>query len=298
MKISSDFFKEEVRNDFVITEEMKKVWAIQLDLLEKVLSVCKKYNLKIFADSGTLLGAIRHEGYIPWDDDIDLIMPREDFLKLCDLSFEFEEPYFFQTEKSDPTSSRGHIQIRNSNTTGILKHEYGKGYKFNQGIFIDILALDKILKNNKKREKFLKKLEKKKKIAMSYRDLLFMTSKPKGLKGIIKCMLHKVVKILNRFLKNKNYFFFNFEKYAQKFNLSDEKYVSELMLNQKRIHLYKEEWYANSIMKKFEMIEIPVPIEYEKILDEMYGDWKSFKKGTSWHGEIIFDTEKSYKSFI
>mgnify|MGYP001218621471 CR=1 FL=1 len=86
--------------------------------------ICKANGLKYFADSGTLIGAIRHEGYIPWDDDIDIMMFREEYDKLCKVApKELKYPYFFQTEYTDKGSLRGHAQIRNCKTTGILMSE-------------------------------------------------------------------------------------------------------------------------------------------------------------------------------
>ena len=69
-----DFLKEEVRCDYTIDSEMKRIWAVELDLVNELKRVCDKYGIQYFADGGTLLGAIRHKGFIPWDNDIDLCM--------------------------------------------------------------------------------------------------------------------------------------------------------------------------------------------------------------------------------
>ena len=82
LEIKPDFFKEEVRCGYRVTSEMKKVWAVELDLLNKLLMVCLKYDINIITNGGTMLGAVRHKGFIPWDDDIDVYMPREDY---CDV---------------------------------------------------------------------------------------------------------------------------------------------------------------------------------------------------------------------
>lgn len=74
LKLSDDFFKEEVRNDYTVTPEMKKIWAVELDLLDQLDQVCQKYGIPWYLSGGSLLGAVRHHGYIPWDDDIDLMM--------------------------------------------------------------------------------------------------------------------------------------------------------------------------------------------------------------------------------
>ena len=78
LELPASFYQEEVRNNYTITAEMKKIWAVQLELLSVLLDVCKRNHLNIWAEGGTLLGTIREKGYIPWDDDIDMAMLRPD----------------------------------------------------------------------------------------------------------------------------------------------------------------------------------------------------------------------------
>ncbi len=135
---------------FYVNEKMKLVWKTELELLKKFISVCEKYNLKYYMAGGSLLGAIRHSGFIPWDDDIDIDMPRDDYNKLLEIAkYEFTDPIFFQTTYTEQNYVRPHAQIRNSNTTAIVSHE--KGLYFNQGIFIDIFPLDSVPTNKIKR---------------------------------------------------------------------------------------------------------------------------------------------------
>ena len=137
--------------DECITEETTKIRSCQLRLVELFQAVCEKYGLRYWAEAGTLLGAARHQGYIPWDDDIDLIMMREDFDRLVKVAKkEFKKPYIFQTAHSEKHYVRGHAQLRDMRTCAILPEEIFKD--FNQGIFIDIFVLDYIPDNDRQRE--------------------------------------------------------------------------------------------------------------------------------------------------
>ena len=79
MKPEPSFFEEEIRCGYTVSAAMKRVWSIQLELLAVFQRVCREQGLRYFAAGGTLLGAVRHGGYIPWDDDIDLVMLRADY---------------------------------------------------------------------------------------------------------------------------------------------------------------------------------------------------------------------------
>ncbi len=79
MAVSSDFFRDEVRNGFYIPAAIKQAWAATLEVLGEIDKICAKHNIKYFADWGTLLGAVRHGGFVPWDDDLDIGMKRDDY---------------------------------------------------------------------------------------------------------------------------------------------------------------------------------------------------------------------------
>ena len=81
-----DFFKDEVRNGFYVPTVIKQVWAAGLDVLWEIDRICEKYQIKYFAEWGTFLGAVRHNGYIPWDDDIDICMMRQDYIRFLEIA--------------------------------------------------------------------------------------------------------------------------------------------------------------------------------------------------------------------
>lgn len=81
MDFSTDFYRDEVRYGFYIPTAIKQAWAAELMVLGEIDRICRKYNIKYYAEWGTLLGAVRHGGFVPWDDDMDIGMLREDYIR-------------------------------------------------------------------------------------------------------------------------------------------------------------------------------------------------------------------------
>ena len=132
-----------IRNDVLIAQ--KKMYEI-LVAFDKI---CKKYNLVYWLDHGTLLGAVRHRGFIPWDDDLDVTMPREDYEKfLIVAQKELPNHYFLQTQKTDKYYQNFFAKIRDRKSTLIDEWELKRDIKYHQGIYIDIFPLNSISNNN------------------------------------------------------------------------------------------------------------------------------------------------------
>lgn len=125
-------------------EEVKRtVQDVLLDLLEAFDVVCAMFGLTYIATHGTLLGAVRHGGFVPWDDDLDIAMPREDYDRLIELAAMgvFPEPFFLQTPENDPECFYGgYAKLRDSSSSAIEIDK--RGHSFNQGIWMDIMPLD------------------------------------------------------------------------------------------------------------------------------------------------------------
>ena len=139
--LGEDFFKEEVRCDYLVSAKMKRIWAVLLDMYLSFAEVCEKHGLKYFVVGGTLLGAIRHKGFIPWDDDFDVGMLRDDYEEFIKIAAkEINSPLFFQTPYTDPGYFVSWVKIRNSTTTGISKITNHR--RFNQGLYLDIFPMD------------------------------------------------------------------------------------------------------------------------------------------------------------
>ena len=112
--------ESETRDGYLVSDRIKRVWRTQIRILEKLDAVCKENGLRYYADFGTLLGAVRHKGFVPWDDDIDVTMPRPDYARLCEIGSEaFSEPYFFQNYHTEPVLLTTFSRIRDSRTAMI-----------------------------------------------------------------------------------------------------------------------------------------------------------------------------------
>ena len=280
--------KEEIISGFTVTSDRKKVWNVELDLLKKFIEVCNKYNLKYFIFSGSMIGVIRHQGFIPWDDDIDVAMLREDYNKLLEIADkEFNNEYFFQTPYNDKLY-RGHAQLRNSNTTGILPREINM--KYNQGIFLDIFPLDEYPSTKEEYDKQNKKLLKYKELLTRYYDC-GTTFKSK----IYTYLIARPIVDLHGY---KNYYK-KYEKECSKYNGKGNGIVSNLSLiyDRKKNNIYREE-LDEMIEMPFENIMVTVPKKYDNILKRTFGEYMVFKHEATTHGDVLFSTEIPYKEFI
>lgn len=141
--MNAHFFDEEERSGYTVTRAVKKLWAVQLRLLERFMAVCDAQGLKYFAMFGTMLGAVRHGGFIPWDDDVDVAMPRTDYDRLSRMAERFEAPFFLQTPENDPAAIPRFMKLKDGDTTFLppdFPNFMTKGGHFGCGI--DILPLD------------------------------------------------------------------------------------------------------------------------------------------------------------
>ena len=86
LQYNENYLEDEVRDGFYVPSMIKRTWAVELDVLAEVDRICRKHNIKYYAEWGTLLGAVRHGGFIPWDDDLDIAMQRNDYIRFCEVA--------------------------------------------------------------------------------------------------------------------------------------------------------------------------------------------------------------------
>ncbi len=292
-KYGEDFFREEVRCDFTITAERKEVWAVLLDMLEKFIEVCKKYNLTYFAMGGTLLGAVRHKGFIPWDDDMDIGMPREDYDKLLEIGEkEFSYPYFFQTPHTDPYYGFTFAKIRNSETTFISPKLVSRGENMNMGIFLDIFPM-----NLSRRDKDSEIREKLKPLIM--KNFVHMKKNAAFLE-------QKDIEQIEMYYDENNNMADTFDEIQKIMQTYSNDENVDMISNYCFVgdngskYIHKKEYFESFTQLSFEHLELNVPTEYDVMLKTTYGDYMQLppmeKRGV-WH-DGIFEPRASYKKVI
>lgn len=268
IELPESFFQEEVRNGFTVTRDIKELWAVELDLVNEFDRVCKKHNLRYMLDFGTLLGAIRHKGFIPWDVDMDVSMLREDYEKLQEIGpQEFKHPYFFQNQFTEEKYDHSVTRIRRSDTTSLNASDLIYRRKSNQGIFLDVEVFDNVPTDDRR---VVTGIHKKCKTLCHAVEAL---SEPPSTKGYgTKMSLYLILRYL--YFKCRFWSLDNawkcLTRASSQFGYSD--YVS-CLFSDIPTRVRRREWHETMVRMPFENLMLPVPVAYDEVLKETYGDY-------------------------
>ena len=289
--------RDEMRNGFLVTSPKKRLWNVQIGIINEFARICKKHNIKWFAFYGTLLGAARHKGFIPWDDDTDVAMLRSDYDKLkkvitgeiqypyhlanwCDYRHEADGNNLSEYEKTLPLITlrqtrecpmwwpcRTMLRMTDQRTTALnfdaRKHLY-------TGIWLDIFVLDAAPPFPDKDQSLKFELAK---------ELFWATIYPDSIRSLMKNNKKLVLEYsdMNKFLGMS---YRRKTMYLDKFlseSFSDAQFVTEFrgqFLESERAKIFSAENFNDIIYLPFEKIEIPVPAGWKNILEIQYGDWQ------------------------
>ena len=283
--VPNGFLKEETRRDYTISETMKKAWAVQMDLLQELLRVCNEHGLRVFADSGTLIGAVREKGFIPWDDDIDVAMLRNDYDKLMALSAEFKAPYYLQTISSHPYYINRYAQLHMKGTTAIRTD--GKPQRHQQNIFIDIFVIDTMPSNPRAFKRHYARVRSASQKLKIVRKITHCLPKP----IYLWCREH------TKFLSDK-YIYEEFERVVRSVAMDDRKAYGAFLCQNMTLPIKHLAGYKETIMLPFEHIMIPCPSGYDELLRLEYGDYMRPVQAPTMHGTMLYDAEKSYEEYL
>ncbi|MDD3187685.1 MAG: LicD family protein [Bacilli bacterium] len=272
-------------------EILKKMQKHELKILKEFARVCELIGVKYYLDGGTMLGAIRHKGFIPWDDDIDVFMLREDYEKLLAAAPKhLKKQYFLQTFITDNGYLNNFAKIRDNETTFIEKTV--KNSDINHGIYIDIFPIDNYDINKKARNFIFNKLINYY-ILKLYRNYSVDTKKRKLKKFISLLIPHSKKTNLKTIIKKENIF------------VKDRKNRCKYLRNYASVYsldkaIFKYEWIGNGKLVDFEDMRVYVPENYDMWLKTIYGDYMKLppeEKRKPHHDYEKIDFEKSYTEF-
>ena len=278
---------------YEVSAQMKRLWAMELDMVKAFVSVCEKYHLKYWMMGGTLLGAIRHKGFIPWDNDIDLAMPRKDFHVLLEIGPKvFTKPLFFQnpiTEHSKYFCT--YVKIRNENGTAASRNEYEMG--INCGVFIDIFCLDEI-PNAKWRQKwYFRQLNE---IAKMSRYALGKNLQGGWLNAIKHAIQNMVYSAYHK--PNSAYLFCFYQKKAGKYSGTKKKSIAHHAFGYHPNFVWKKSDWEEIITMPFEDLKLSAPKGYDAILKQQYGEYMKLPEDKSTHDYFDFNPDVPFITYF
>lgn len=308
IQFSQDFLQHEIREDFYIDSTMKTVWAATLDLLQTIAEVCERHGLEWYAAYGTLLGAIRHEGFIPWDDDLDIWMKRDDYQKMLEvLPGELPEEYHVLS----PQTQEGYEQFHTCVVCGegisiepqYLARHYGCPFRVGVDIFpLDYLPRDQELCKRQKNIFLLAKRtaqtiqeyrslpetaqEERVRHLREIREGIRFLEEHVGLKvdpwlleqGQWDKAVSAVYRIANEVVRqcperDADYLVM-FRDYA----------------NWER-KVFPKEWFDEVWGATFENVMLPIPWKYDQVLQRIYGNYQVRRRGGTSHDYPYYERQ-------
>lgn len=300
LEFSTEFFEPQTREDFYVDATMKTVWAAELEVLREIAEICERHELNWYAAYGTLLGAIRHEGFVPWDDDMDIWMMREDYEKFLEVAEqELPEGYLVHSPLTELGYLQFHSSVLNAKSVSVepkrLQNFHGCPFVVGVDIFpLDVLPTDEseqtkekelfdvisttatmINKEERTPENFLK-LQKaldylKRKCDFSVDAKLMEPANKNELVSALYRLGNQIT-----------------SQYGEKDGDRLVMYMDYINWNQK---VYPKEWFAEAGMAAFEEFGIPVPMGYDAILRVIYGDYEKRIRNTSMHGYPMYQKQ-------
>lgn len=275
---------------------MNELQAVELDLLKKAVAVIEKHHLTYYLIGGTTLGAVRHRGFIPWDDDVDIALPRPDYERFLALASEFSEPYFLQSYKTDPRYPYNFAKLRNSATT--FRESRFAHIDMNQGVYIDIFPLDGVTSHASIRRRdrwriysvwlrfyiiYLGRLSRPVRARTWYKDLLFnlisLPFKPWNCR-------HFLNRSIDRTMKKTSW-----EEARLVANIQGAAFAREIV---------SKDLFGQGSKAVFEDREFVIEENYDAYLTEIYGDYMTpppEEKRCGHHYNRGFSLSESYRTF-
>lgn len=284
MLFDDKYFVTEEIEGFMVDSTMKRAWAAQMEIMQEIDKICRENNLQYYAAWGTLLGAVRHKGFIPWDDDIDIWMKRKDYNKFLEIiKKQLKSPYCVCHYSTLNQWEEYFLCITNGREINFSDEHLKKFHGFPYVAGIDIFPLDYI-SNNEEEMNVQKEL-----IQIVYQinsvcGVGTINQESKANKQILKqleelCNIH-----LNWNAYTKNQLAKMCDLLYSIYNENDSHILTELYYYHKNPKIqFPEEFFDEIIEMDFEQMKMPVIKNYDEVLKILFGDYMIPVRGTQEH---------------
>lgn len=300
LDFSGEFFKAQEIDGFQVDATMKTVWAAELEVLREIAEICERHGLQWFAAYGTLLGAIRHEGFVPWDDDIDIWMKRDDYMRFLQAApGELPEGYLVHSPLTDLGYLQFHSCVLNACSVSVEPQRLQNFHGCPFVVGVDIFPLDDLPQDAEDREK-----------ERELFDLISTTATMLNKEDRTPENLAKLEKAL-AFLQDECEVSFDAElrKPERKDDLVSKlywlgnqvimgygqeegdllvMYMDYINWNHK---VFQREWFGDVEYAAFEGFGVPVPAGYDSVLKTIYGDYHQKIRNATMHGYPMYQKQ-------
>lgn len=288
MKFPKEFFLDEVREGFYVPAMMKRAWAAEIEILFEIDKICEKHELHYCIDYGTLLGAIRHRGFIPWDDDIDIMMMREDyeiFSKVANAELP-EELSFCSIMDNSNYELTSHVK---HNKMLISSKALGKYHNYLYGAGVDIFPYDRLSTDHEKEKNRIELFD----------ALCILASLPSIDEKNITVLEYETKKV-EKLLGIKLQYSPNYRKEllqllkdcVQKFNQDGGHKIASLpdltLYKDMGKGVFEDSWFGADSFMNFEFLSLPAPKEYFAVIKNKYHDYGLMKKDGGAHNYPLY----------
>lgn len=260
-----------------------------IPMLEWFHNFCEENNLRYYALGGTMLGTIRHQGFIPWDDDIDVGMPRRDYDKFIDLCKRNKNKKYIveSMNKKSKDFFYGYSKIYDTSTT-LIEHSR---HNVKRGIFIDLFPLDGAGSSKKEAIKALKP------VYWRYQLVIAKTCAFNKNRAWYKNMVLLICRCIPKFILNNNKLLFEIDKLCRKYDYDESEYIANFLGNWGSKEIVKKEVMGTPRLYTFENISIYGAEKFDEYLTSLYGDWRRLppkEKRVTHHDYVYLNMEQSY----
>lgn len=266
MAFINDLHNDEIRDGFLVMADRKKVWNRQLEIWQEIDRICRKHNIKYHAIYGTLLGAVRHKGFIPWDDDMDVCMLRPEFNRFYEIVDDELKGSIFEIRVK--TSSA--IAVSHSQTTGLIRKDL-TDKTGSKGLLVDVFSMD--IAPDGTKDGFSATNAINELMGTIYNFPALVEHANKGRRTLNDWSVIEGLHAVQD--RAKQFEFLNV--FAEGlFDWSKTVNWLEYTCKDMTTKPYQKAWFDETIYLPFESVELPAPAAYDEILTTFYGDWRKF----------------------